>query len=230
MSTFKRYNPVLKNKLNHCVQRKDAELLLSTLQSLSVSDFRTAGYMLAEEILPTLSNDDYWSFFLTIVPYHAKAYLGTFLKAAHKLYVKGVLNMSEQSLQLFSQQCSSIDRGKTLTALLPLAKTYQEIEMLIRTFCHNQLSIASAFLIKAQSIPCYYQLFMMLKMADPQDIRAIALSVLRVGDARAYRMTSILKAYFDISDLPVQLSFRVQDYELNRLDQGYEQFKKMMMQ
>ncbi len=230
MSTFKRYNPILKNKLNHCVQRKDAEQLLHTLQSLSVSDFRTAGYMLAEEILPTLSNNDYWSFFLTIVPYQPKAYLGTFLKAAHKLYAKGVLNLSEQSLQLFSQQCSSIDRSKTLTALLPLVKTFQEVEMLISIFCNNQLSTASAYLIKAQTIPCYYQLFMMLKMADPHEIRTAALSILRMNNASAYRMTSILKAYFDISNLPVQLSFKLQDYELNRLDQGYEQFKKVMMQ
>lgn len=211
------------------VQKGDATELHSLLQTLSVSDFRTAGYLLAENVLPTLSSQTYWHYFVTIVPQNSKAYLGTFLKAAQKLYNMGQLQLSQTHLQSFALTCSDVDVSKMLTTLLPLLKTSDEVELLTTLFCHNQLSKASFYLVKAHTLPCYYQLFKLLRMAEnATEIRQVALSVLRRGDALSYRITSMLKAYFDIKDLPVRLSFNVEDYQLSRLEQGYENFVKMV--
>lgn len=228
MSTFKRYNPVLKSRLTVLAKKADAQGMLSILRSLSVSDFRTVGYLLAEEVLPTLSGEDYWTFFSVIVPTDAKAFLGTFLKAVPKLYREGKLRVDAERLSLFADTCSAIDKSKVVTALLPLLRTPEEVALIIELFFGNQLDASSPYLIKAHTLPCFYRLFVMLKMAEPEDVRRVAIMILKRADAMSYRMTSILKAYFDIQDLPAQLSFNIEDYQLNLLDQGYERFAKMM--
>ena len=229
MTTFKRYNPVLKNRLALVAKKADAEEMLRLLRSLSVSDFRTAGYLLAEEILPTLEEELFWQFFSVVVPTNAKAYLVTFLKAASRLYREHRLTLNEENLASFAQKCSEIDKSKLLTSLLPLLRTSEEVGFMVCTFGDGQLVAVSSYLIKAHTVPCFYQLFLMLKMAEPSDVRRVAINVMKQGDALSYRMTSILKAYFGLEDLPVQLSFNIEDYQLNLLDQGYERFAKMMM-
>lgn len=229
MTTFKRYNPVLKNRLTLVAKRGDAEEMLNLLRSLSVSDFRTAGYLLAEEVLPTLGDELFWQFFSVVVPTNAKAYLGTFLKATARLYREHRLMLNEEILSSFAQTCSEIDKSKLLTSLLPLLRTPEEVGFMVRTFGTGQLMAVSAYLIKAHTVPCFYQLFLMLKMAEPCDVQRVVINVMKQGDALSYRMTSILKAYFGLEGLPVQLSFNIEDYQLNLLDQGYERFAKMMM-
>ena len=51
--------------------------LLATLSGLSVSELRTANYLLSEELLGQLSSEQYWNFFAVIVPSNSKGYLGT---------------------------------------------------------------------------------------------------------------------------------------------------------
>lgn len=225
---IKRYNPVLKNRLSVLAKKSDAQGMLSMLRSLSVSDFRTAGYLLAEEVLPMLSGEDYWTFFSVIVPSDAKAFLGTFLKAAPKLYREGRLTVDAERLSLFAETCSDIDKSKVVTAFLPLLRTPEEVALVITLFCNNQLDASCPYLIKAHTLPCFYRLFVMLKMAEPDEVRRVAIMILKKADAMSYRMASILKAYFGIQNLPAQLSFKLEDYQLNLLDQGYERFAKMM--
>ena len=44
----------------------------------------------------------------------------------------------------------------------------------------------------------------------------------------AYKMASLLKSYFDIENVPVTFSLNIESYQLSRLDQGYDKFKKML--
>ena len=60
--------------------------LLATLSGLSVSELRTANYLLSEELLGQLSSAQYWNFSAVIVPSNSKGYLVTILKAAVQLY------------------------------------------------------------------------------------------------------------------------------------------------
>lgn len=230
MITYKRYNPLLKNRLTFFTKKTDSSGLLALLRSLSVSDFRTAGYLLAEEILPTLEDEAYWRFFSVIVHSNTKAYLGTFLKAATRLYRERRLTLNKEALSAFSKVCSEIDKSKLLSSFLPLLRSPEEVGWLVKTFSVGQPHEASPYLIKAHTIPCFYQLFLLLKMADVADVHRVAITVMKQGDAMSYRMTSILKAYFALEGLPVQLSFNLEDYQLSRLDQGYESFAKTMRQ
>ena len=85
MVNIRRHHPVLLNRLKQLFEAGDADALNKTLNELSAADFRTAGFLLADNLLSTYP-EHFWDFFLTIVPSKPKAYLGTFLKAALQLY------------------------------------------------------------------------------------------------------------------------------------------------
>ena len=52
--------------------------------------------------------------------------------------------------------------------------------------------------------------------------------LMKKGDSRSFNLACILKQYFGLADISGQFSLRIQDYELSRLDQGYDYFVKMM--
>lgn len=228
MSTFQRHNAPLQQKLSLLVKGGKVEELRTYLQSLSSSYFRTAGFLLAETVLPTCEQSDFWKFFVEIVPTNAKAYLGTFLKAAVKLYTAKRLSLDETTLQAFAVSASTIDKQKVLQAFLPIVKQHGEVNCLIKWF-HTSDEQTYALLIRAGTLPCYYVLFNLLKTSDNNAlIRHVAITLLKRGDGISYNLVSIIKHYFDIEDLPAQLSLKVENYELSRLDMSYEKFVKTL--
>ena len=81
MSVLHKHNPVLQNKLQSYITAQDVNGLVTCLQSLSVGEFRTAGYMLGEKVLVTATKDYFWKVFIQFTRQNAKAFLGTCLKA-----------------------------------------------------------------------------------------------------------------------------------------------------
>lgn len=101
MAILHKHNPLLRDRLTKYVESGNAEGLKSFMQSLTVSAFRTSGYLLAEEVLVKADNDIFWQLFITLVPTNAKAYLGTFLKAAVALYKVHKLELNVEVLRTF---------------------------------------------------------------------------------------------------------------------------------
>ena len=54
MAILHKHNPLLRDRLTKYVESGNAEGLKSFMQSLTVSAFRTSGYLLAEEVLVKL--------------------------------------------------------------------------------------------------------------------------------------------------------------------------------
>ena len=226
MRTFQRHNPALLQKLNALAAADDADGLRDYLLSLSASTFRTAGSMLADEVLPAHSAH-FWHLFSVIVPAHAKAFLGPFLKVAVALYKSEKLALDEEVLTAYSLVCSHIDKAKLLQALLPCLRTEREVFFLFDNFCDNE-DFGFALLIKSGTMPCYYTLFNALKCSEEHHIKQCAAMLMKKGDSRSFNLACILKQYFGLADISGQFSLRIQDYELSRLDQGYDYFVKMM--
>lgn len=228
MSTFQRHNAPLQQKLTLLVKGGKVEELRTYLQSLSSSYFRTAGFLLAETVLPTCEPNSFWTLFVGIVPTNAKAYLGTFLKAATKLYAAGKLSLDPTALQTFANTASVIDKQKVLQAFLPIIRQHEEVKCLVDMFYSTNEQVY-ALLIRAGTLPCYYVLFNLLKTSDDSVlIRHVAITLLKKGDGIAYNLVSIIKHYFGVEDLPAQLSLKVETYELSRLDTSYEKFVKTL--
>lgn len=225
-----RHSQFLKQKLQVSLQARNAEAFANTLNTLSVADFRAAGSLLADDLLLQLSNDDFWVFFLTIVPINSKAYLGTFLKAARQLYTKHQLQLQEAPLREYAAGATAIDKRKLLDALLPVACEVDEVAMLLRIFSARQVDAAGPYLLKANTPATYYQLFNLLKTVDsrPDILRHYAILLIRKGDKLSFNLASIICHYFDLHDVPGRFSLSLQPYELGRLDQGFPIFEAIL--
>lgn len=62
MVSFRKHNPLLRSRLLTTINTNSPAELLATLSGLSVSELRTANYLLSEELLGQLSSEQYWNF------------------------------------------------------------------------------------------------------------------------------------------------------------------------
>lgn len=224
-----RPNLVLRSKLHKLLQSGSSEALRDFLPGLTVAEFRAAGRLLADDLLLQVQNERFWAFFVTVVPSHPKAYLGTFLKAATKLYGADRLIFDEAALRAYAATCSPIDVRKVLEAFLPRLRAADEVTMFVNAFCDGQLQAAGAHLVKAQTPAAYYVLFLLLKTAEADEIRCYALALMRQADPLSFGLVSIVERYFGLEPLPGRFSLRLEDYELSRLDLGYDAFLKILL-
>lgn len=228
MSTLHKHNPVLQNKLQAYVVAQDVNGLTSYLQSLSVSEFRTAGYLLGERVLVLATNECFWKVFIQLTTINSKAFLGTCLKAFVIGYKSHTFTLSTSSLQTFATYCTPIDCKKTIEALLPVLKANDEVNQVTRVFIQIEQKNIFHYLIKAHTLPCYYQLFSLLKAEDEMQVRQVIMLLVKRNEPLAYKVANVIKCYFDIKGIPVSFSSHIEDYQLSCLDQGYESFKKMI--
>lgn len=228
MSTFKHYNPILKDRMVSCIKSGNAELLLQVLSNLRASDFRTAGYMMANDVLTMCDSSTFWHLFINIVPVNTKAYLGTFLKAAVSLYEKGHLTLCEQILKQHVELSTAIDKQKVVDAFLPHLRSVDEVMCLVNIYYDDEREKAVQLLIKAGTLPCYYVMFNLLKPFETERIAHYARALLMLKNQLAYNMASVLKQYFDIDNIPAVFSLHIEPYQLHRLDKGYETFVKVL--
>lgn len=224
---LRRHNPILRQRLLQPLQAGDIKGLQDILANLKSMDFKTAGFLLAEELLPTINEALFWECFTTIVPTNPKAYLGTFLKGAVALHRQGALTLTHETLSVYSQSgISTIDCRKVLEALLPLAKKHEEITFLLRHFTAD-VQQRITLLLRITTLPAAYALFQEMKTMeeDASLLRSTCLALMKRGDAHAFRLASLCVSYFGLEELPGTFSLTLQPYELSRLDQSYETFK-----
>ena len=224
---LRRHNPILRQRLLQPLQAGDIKGLQEILANLKSMDFKTAGFLLAEEVLPTLEEQLFWECFLSIVPTNAKAYLGTFLKAATALHKQERLSLTSEVLERYAQTgITPIDCRKVLEALLPLARTHEEIAFLLRCFT-SDVQQRIALLLRINTLPAAYTLFREMKTQEEDFalLRSTCIALMKRSDARAFRLASLCVSYFGLEEIPGTFSLTLQPYELSRLDQSYETFK-----
>lgn len=230
MVSFRKHNPLLRSRLLTTINTNSPAELLTTLSGLSVSELRTANYLLSEELLGQLSSEQYWNFFAVIVPSNSKGYLGTFLKAAVQLYKQGQLNFTSDILLSFETYATSIDRRKFLETLLPIVNNTDEVHLLIETLCKDQFHAAVSFLLNAATPFAYYELFCLLRVSElnEQVLLRYIIQLIKRGDATSFNMACVLTCYFDVKEVPGSFSLRLQNYELGRLEEGPAYFLKVL--
>ena len=168
MINVRKHNPVLLNRLKQLFEAGDVAALNKTLNTLSAADFRTAGYLLADNLLSEYP-DLFWKCFLTIVPTRPKAYLGTFLKALVLIYQKDREQLNFVALECFAKEYASpIDSRKCLEYLLPILETLEEINRLLLIFEPETPKSRAILLLKAGTPLSYYLFFKTLVSADEE--------------------------------------------------------------
>lgn len=230
MSTFRRYNPQLERSLIEAARSERPEALPALLGGLAVSARRTAGYLLSDRVLPALGDETYWRVFGAVVPADTKAYLMTFLKAFVTGYRDGRFVLSLAPLQALSLTATPIDRRKLCETLLPVLRSSTEVKSLLEALSCYTLDCAADWLIAAQTVPCYHQLFLLMRQEEcrPALLRRYALELIKVARPLSFRMAAIAEQYFGLPDLPATFASRLEPFELSRLELGYEPFAELL--
>lgn len=232
MTCVHKHNSRLYDRLKPLVAEGNTSALIKLLEQLSHSEFRTASYMLAEDLLPQQTvSSDFMNLFFDVVSQNPKAFLGTFLKAASKLYTKDVLDLNDERFAGFSKICSDIDCRKILESLLPVVTSLEDAYLLLDLFARTTELRLNA-LQRANTTLCYYILFRALRQEEGNKalIRHHYVLLLKKGNKQSYNLASIMRHYFDLHDLPGQFSLKLQPYELSRLEMTYDIFKKILNQ
>ena len=233
MVNVHRHNPALRARLKPLADTADAIALQKTLAALSNSEFRTAGILLSEDLLPGVpTSAAFLDLFFGIVPSNPKAYLMTFLKAARTRYAQGRLDLHDSRWDTFAAQASPIDRAKTADTLLPAVHDLTDAMRLLTLFTDDSVPARATVLLRAGTTVAYFLLFQTLKKVE-DDRPLIArqyLQLIRKADKRSYNLASILRHYFDLHDLPGNLSLRLQPYQFSRLDITLDTFSKILNQ
>lgn len=232
MINVHRHNPQLSARLKTLVESDNGPALAESLSRLTNSEFRTAGFLLAEEILPNFPNS-FWNLMLLIVPINSKAYLGTFLKAFSTICKRDATFLSSSFAHLkqyASLGATQVDLRKCLEAILPLANSPEEVHSVVVSLTFNVDTQLLPQLFKAGTQAAYFLMFKVLKTNDENVslIRQYCLELMKRGDLRSFNLACILRTYFDLPDLPGSFSLKLQPYELGRLDQSYEKFCKLL--
>lgn len=202
--------------------------LIRYLSQLSNMDFRRAEKIVRESILPSLEPSVYWIAMRELVLFRKAAFV-TGVEAIASLAQRDDFSLHSDEAKLFAdavrQQLPEVVT-KIVNITLPLLKQESEIEQLFALFCIDSERDRLAYLIKVESPLAYYMVFKTLKvMPDNQELgRKCCIYIMKRNTDISFNMASILRAYFDLSDIKSQLSLKIDTYELNYIDRNYDTF------
>lgn len=233
MISERHYSRNLYIQLDAMLRRDDvAEALPAWLSSLSRASFRTAGYILGEQIAPRLPSDRFWFLFLLLVRYDARAFLVTMLKALLLRLGEGSVSLDDEGFLELSHQLAlnAVDRQKTLRLLLP---HIDEVDKIRRLFLSLGLSDEEEwipFLVDCSTLPAFYLLFLALRRRDHElaFMLRLAVHLAKRGDALSFNMASLMKAYFGLEELRGTFSLTLSPYELSRIELSFPVFCQKM--
>lgn len=177
-------------------------------------------------------SETFWISFTETVPLSPRAFLGTYLKEAVRLFGLKRLDLTDNRLAAYAKRSdvSDIDRRKILTALLPLCKQLQDAELLITLFGGDNHATRAVHLLRADTVPCHYLLFREMQHAEGDVAlhERVCRELLRRGTTRDFNHAALLCSYFDLKGINATFALRLQPYQLSRFDGSYENFRNLI--
>lgn len=228
----KHYHPAIGAKLRPLLEARNWEGVTNYLGTLSNSMFRTAGYMLGENLSMALPEEDFWALAHALICFNSKAMLGTMLKAIATRLHEGTLSTSHPGFHALSSTLSTneIDTQKTLLALLPEMTVPEQTEQLFLQLNVTTPQRKLPYLLRTATVPAAYALMQALRHIEgerPLLIRTVVVLMKR-GDALSFNLASLLRAYFGLDEVRGTFSLRLEPFQLARLAENYEAFSQAM--
>lgn len=228
MINDKHYSPMLNVRLKNLLATGDYEALTTYLDTLSNSNFRTAGYMIGERFMPAMEPADFWALFAVLLRYNAKAFLVTMLKALTDKLSQGTFDIRDSALvdvlRLIAD--NETDTQKTLQNVLPVLDHPSDVEFLFEVLAVDSPSSRVAYLLRVPTMPCYYVLLRTLHYLEherPFLIRT-AHYLMKSGDKHAFNMASLLRSVYGLEEVKGTFSLQLQPYQISRIEANYDAF------
>lgn len=228
------YNATVDRLLRGYLSAEDYQGLLAYLGRLTSSQFRSAGAMMAETILPAQEEEVYWHAFDQLYHESPKAWLGTLLKAAAERYSHGKLRLDNPIFislcEEMAQKKREIDEVKVQRALLPLLRQPEEVADLLRWLGVDMPRCIVSVLLPIATLPSRYVLFQQLRRLDhePELLTRCCTALMQHGGDQDFNLVSIIRNYFDLPAVKGVFSLRLNPYQLSRLETNYEDFCKII--
>lgn len=214
--------------IQQTILQRDWEALRNTLGSLTNAEFRRAETMMRQTVLPQLDNALFWEALDELVRYRRQAFLACVV-GAERLAKGGELSLECKGAEQLASWLAAYHPEacvKVADMLLPMMSTEAELAEVFEVFGPHDVRGQLALLMKLDSLHAYHLTFGLLKTIDDdkQLIRRCAIYIIRRNTPEALNMGSLLRAYFDLPDMPPACSMLVEPYELSRIDRSFDDF------
>lgn len=226
----KHYNPMIASRLRTIADGRQWYLLTGYLDGLSNAQFRTAGYLLGEEILPGLDSEEFWEVTTLLYNYNAKAFLVTCMKAAAGRV--GELRLPAAEALWNKLEGNEIDASKTLQTLLPAIRDDVELaRFLLNKMVSGDAEKRIAVLLRADTPAAAFLLLEALRRVEHNRSLLVRTTyfLMKRGDSLSFNLASLFRAFFGLEEVRGTFSLHLQPYELSRLETSYEAFKERIL-
>lgn len=190
-------------------------------------EFRRAEHAVRTEILTKLDNDLFWEALLHLIYLKRQAFIAGVTSCGH-LIKNSTLNFSNEYVEaLYSHLKNTHPESivKIANMLTPLLSTEVQVTSMFEALHIDNNITRISILLKVDTPLSYYLIFKSLKMVDDRLVARKCCSVLiKKNTDMAFNATSLIKSYWDLSDLPARFSLNIEEYELNHIDRNYENF------
>lgn len=221
---------MIASRLRQIADGRQWSLLPSYLSGLTNAQFRTAGYLLGEQVMPALEKEDFWSLLTLLYNYNAKAFLVTCMKAATQRVGEFGDAEAEGVWKILSH--NEIDAQKALLTLLPVM--HEEVELaqhMLNVMIGDKPEKLIGILLRIDTPAAAFLLLRAMRQVEHDHdllVRATYYLIKR-GDALSFNLASLFKAYFGLDEVRGTFSLRIEPFELARLETNYEAFKKRVI-
>lgn len=225
-----RFSSVLYVKLCNTLNEGGCAALPAFLSSLSVSQFRTAGYILGDRIALEVSTELFWELFQMLICYDNRAFLVTMIHAFVRRLKTGDLSLSDQGFLTLIPHLTEIDASKMLHHLLPLQTDSQSVTHLLDHLHIEDPVKRIKLLLPVATVPTAYVLFRTLRYVEHDHalLVRVAASLVKQGDSVSFNLASIIKEFFGLREVKGTFSLRLQPWELSRIENSFEAFSQVI--
>ena len=226
------YSPAIARQLQTLADQGQWQGFPSYLSTLSNAQFRTAGYIIGERLVPSLTASDAWELIAILTDYNARAFLVTLLKPIAQRLIQGSLSLSDEGCHTLMKRLAqnSIDASKTLQQLLPVLRQPSEVQQLFTLLSVEEGGVRVRHLLNVATMPASYCLFQTLRYADHDRpfLLRVTRFLVRRGDGLAFNLASLLRTYYGLDEVQGTFSLNIEPYQLARLATSYEAFCQAM--
>lgn len=206
----------------------DWEGLKSLLNRLTNSEFRKTEALIRTQILPSLTNSQFWDAYFHLITYKRQAFLSGILAIA-RLARHDELSLDNDSARQAAQWLRHDAADATIKLLrmaIPLLHSYSQIDEFLSVFHEDNTLAVLQVLMAENTHHAYYAMFELLKRhADDHElVKQTCLGLIKKNTDLSFNMASIVRCYFGINDIRSTFSLQIEPFELNYIDKSYDNF------